>query len=126
MGNVALLVPDYDAIQQQLQHHDNNNTSYDEESIVNNVNFQTLITNEIQSCCCKAKLKKYEIPQKWSIVSPFTVANNMLTPKLSIRRYKVIQFYYDIIESMYDDNNDNNKDDCENNNNTHHHHRDAV
>ena len=38
-----------------------------------------------------------------SIVAPFTAANGMLTPKMSIRRHKVIQFYDDIIDRMYND-----------------------
>jgi long-chain acyl-CoA synthetase len=50
-----------------------------------------------------ARLKKFEIPQRWAFVAPFTAANNMLTPKMSIRRHKVIQFYGDIIAHMYGD-----------------------
>ena len=55
-----------------------------------------------------------------SIVAPFTVANNMLTPKLSIRRHKVIGFYNDIINRMYNDDGISSDADCETN------HRDVV
>jgi len=48
------------------------------------------------------KLKKFEVPQRWAFVSPFTAANNMLTPKMSIRRHKVLEAYEDLIFRMYD------------------------
>ena len=48
-------------------------------------------------------MKKFEIPQSWALVAPFTAANNMLTPKMSIRRHKVIQTYEDVINRLYGD-----------------------
>lgn len=48
-------------------------------------------------------MKKYETPQKWAFVAPFTAANNMLTPKMSIRRHKVMTHYADVIGSLYGD-----------------------
>jgi long-chain acyl-CoA synthetase len=47
-------------------------------------------------------MKKFEVPQNWAFVAPFTAANDMLTPKMSIRRHKVISTYNDIITAMYD------------------------
>jgi long-chain acyl-CoA synthetase len=95
--NVALLVPDWDLIRQELKLE--SHTSPDD--IVNLQEFKQLIDSQIESCGEKAKLKKYELPKEWTVVAPFTAANHMLTPKLSIRRHKVIQFYQDAIEKMY-------------------------
>merc|ERR1711862_1034111 len=96
--NVALIVPDFIAVRSHLNLSENEVT---EEEIVNNTKFKELIDREIKSCCQKANLKRYEQPEQWSIVAPFTAANNMLTPKLSIRRHMVIKFYEDMIDNMY-------------------------
>ena len=37
----------------------------------------------------------------WACVAPFTAANNMVTPKMSIRRHVVIKTYEEIINAMY-------------------------
>jgi len=93
--NVALLVPDFDAIRAELKIDD----SVPEGLIVSDARVQTLINKDIAEKC--DMLKKFEIPKKWSFVSPFTSANNMLTPKMSIRRHMVVKTYEDVIENMY-------------------------
>merc|ERR1711862_140803 len=101
--NVALIVPDFAIIRSHLSSSDDNNYNDDisEEDIVNLPEFKLLIDTEISKSCQRANLKRYEQPEQWSIVAPFTAANNMLTPKLSIRRHKVIKFYDDLIDGMY-------------------------
>lgn len=101
--NVALIVPDFAIIRSHLSLSDDNNYNDDisEEDIVNLPEFKLLIDTEISKSCQRANLKRYEQPEQWSIVAPFTAANNMLTPKLSIRRHKVIKFYDDLIDGMY-------------------------
>lgn len=95
--NVALLVVEWNQTKQELKLPEET----PEEEIVNLTEFADLIDSQIASCAKKAKLKRYEQPQEWSIVAPFTAANHMLTPKLSIRRHKVIQFYQDVVDKMY-------------------------
>ena len=95
--NVALIVSDFVAVRTHL----NLNDHVSDETIVNDTNFKQLIDSEISNNCQKANLKKYEQPEQWSVVAPFTAASNMLTPKLSIRRHKVIKFYEDVIDAMY-------------------------
>jgi len=68
---------------------------------VNDDRVKKLIDAEIASTC--TSLKKFEVPQAWAFVAPFTAANNMLTPKMSIRRHKVIQTYDDVINRLYGD-----------------------
>jgi len=95
--NVALLVPDWVAIRTALNIADD----IEEEKLVNDKEVRGLIDEEIR--LNTHKLKKYEVPHNWAFVAPFTAANNMLTPKMSIRRKIVIKHYEDIIGYMYGD-----------------------
>lgn len=95
--NVALLVPEWLAIRSHLRADDN----VSDEDLANDDRVNELIDAEIISNC--VNLKKFEIPQDWALVAPFTVANDMLTPKMSIRRHKVMHVYGDIVSHMYGD-----------------------
>eukprot|EP00339_Tiarina_fusa_P021825 CAMPEP_0117030720 /NCGR_PEP_ID=MMETSP0472-20121206/22150_1 /TAXON_ID=693140 ORGANISM="Tiarina fusus, Strain LIS" /NCGR_SAMPLE_ID=MMETSP0472 /ASSEMBLY_ACC=CAM_ASM_000603 /LENGTH=682 /DNA_ID=CAMNT_0004738871 /DNA_START=125 /DNA_END=2173 /DNA_ORIENTATION=+ len=93
--NVALLVPEWPAIRSELGLDD----SVTEEDMANDPNVMSLIDDELEKNC--SSLKKFEIPQKWAFVAPFTAANNLITPKMSIRRHKVMEAYEDVISVMY-------------------------
>ena len=95
--NIALIVPEWNAIRQELKL----DASLSEEELANDEKVKALIDGEIATQ--GARLKKFEVPQAWAFVAPFTAANNMLTPKMSIRRHKVIQTYGDIISHLYGD-----------------------
>jgi long-chain acyl-CoA synthetase len=95
--NIALIVPDWVAIRAAM----NISDDVTEEDLVNDKAIRGLIDEEIR--VCTYKLKKYEVPMAWAFVAPFTAANNMLTPKMSIRRKHVIETYADIIGSLYGD-----------------------
>jgi long-chain acyl-CoA synthetase len=95
--NVALIVPEWTAIRSELEIDD----SVPEEDIANNVRVQSLMEEEIRQSC--GKLKKFEVPKKWAFVAPFTLANNMITQKTSVRRLKVIEAYSTTIAHMYGD-----------------------
>lgn len=66
-----------------------------------------LVMEDIENKC--SNIKKFERPTDFSFVAPFTAANNMLTPKMSIRRHMVIREYNDVIASMYNDGGDKDK-----------------
>ena len=93
--NVALVVPEWPAIRAELGIDD----SVSEEELASDENVCNLMDEEISKTC--AMLKKFEVPQKWAFVGPFTAANNMLTPKMSIRRHKVVEAYEDTIAHLY-------------------------
>eukprot|EP00542_Grammatophora_oceanica_P015624 CAMPEP_0194026162 /NCGR_PEP_ID=MMETSP0009_2-20130614/475_1 /TAXON_ID=210454 /ORGANISM="Grammatophora oceanica, Strain CCMP 410" /LENGTH=683 /DNA_ID=CAMNT_0038664711 /DNA_START=119 /DNA_END=2170 /DNA_ORIENTATION=- len=95
--NVALLVPDWAVIRTELKVGDD----VSEEDLANDERVKQLIDAEIETNCYK--LKKFEIPTKWAFVAPFTAANNMLTPKMSIRRHKVMEAYADVVNDLYTD-----------------------
>jgi long-chain acyl-CoA synthetase len=99
--NVALLVPDWTAIRHEL---DLPEDDLPEEDLVNHDAVKALLDQEIHMCAA-GKLKKFEIPQSWAVVAPFTSANNMLTPKMSIRRHVVMKTYEDVISKLYDGDN---------------------
>jgi long-chain acyl-CoA synthetase len=95
--NVVLLVPEWPVIRANL----GVDESVSEDELANDERLKKLIDDQIATTC--GRLKKYEIPQEWAFVAPFTVANDMLTPKMSIRRHKVIKTYGDSISHMYGD-----------------------
>jgi len=95
--NVALLVPEFPAIRAELGIED----SVSDEEIANDERVKELIDSEIEKSC--KNIKKFEIPKDWAFVAPFTAANNMLTPKMSIRRHKVIETYESLIGEMFGD-----------------------
>jgi len=95
--NVALIVPEWASIRTELKIAE----SVSDDELATDERVKALIDSEIAKTC--ARLKKFEIPQQWAFVAPFTAANNMLTPKMSIRRHKVIQTYSDIIAQLYGD-----------------------
>ena len=75
--NVALVVPDLVAIKSEL----NMPEDISEEELVNDERVKGLISSEIKLNCYN--VKKYETPAAFLFVSPFTAANNMITPKVS-------------------------------------------
>jgi len=95
--NVALIVPDWISIRKELEI----DGFVSEEDLANNERVNALIRDEVEAHC--SNLKKFEVPQEWAFVAPFTAANNMLTPKMSIRRHMVIRAYEDVIGGMYRD-----------------------
>ncbi|MGK3747641.1 MAG: long-chain acyl-CoA synthetase [Bacillariaceae sp.] len=97
--NIALIVPEWDAIRQEFDLEDDT----PEIEIVNDERVKKLIDNEILESC--RSLKKYEIPKDWAFVAPFTAANNMITPKMSLRKHKIAEAYDDLISNLYGDSN---------------------
>ena len=97
--NVALLVPDWDAVRTELGI--TSSSLDDNDDLVHDKRVRFLLDAEITAHCYK--VKKFEIPTRWAIVAPFTAENNMLTPKMSVRRHKVIETYQDIIDNLYHD-----------------------
>lgn len=98
--NIAIIVPDWVAIRSEVGFADDLDVS--EEELVNNDRVRGLIASEIKLNCYK--IKRYEVPKNFLIVSPFTASNNMLTPKMSIRRHVVIKTYEGMIEDLYNGN----------------------
>lgn len=97
--NVALVVPDWSVIRSEL---DLSESESSEEELSNDARVKGLISAEIKLNCYN--IKKFEVPMAFLMVSPFTAANNMVTPKMSIRRHVVIKTYDDMISDLYGGN----------------------
>ncbi|KAL3922082.1 MAG: hypothetical protein SGILL_002396 [Bacillariaceae sp.] len=95
--NIALLVPEWPVIRAELKIDD----SVSDEELANDERVKELIDNAVSTSC--EGMKKFEVPKEWAFVAPFTAANNMLTPKMSIRRHKVMEAYEDLISQLYGD-----------------------
>lgn len=107
--NIVLIVPEWNAIRTELAtspkgKNKENINDLSEEDLANDIRVRELIYNEIHDHC--SNLKKFEIPQKYAFIAPCTVANNMLTAKMSIRRHEVIQTYEELISELYSINGD--------------------
>ena len=76
--NVALVVPDWLSIRSEL----GLSEEVSEEELVNDVKVKGLISAEIKLNCYN--IKKFEVPAAFLFVSPFTAANNMVTPKVRL------------------------------------------
>lgn len=47
-------------------------------------------------------MKSYERPTKWAgLIEPFSQDNQMLTPKMSLRRNNVLKEYQDMVDNLY-------------------------
>lgn len=93
--NVALIVPDWIAIKSKL------GIDLPDDELANDERVHKFVMEDIESKC--SNTKKFERPKDFAFVAPFTAANNMLTPKMSIRRHMVIREYNDVIAAMYND-----------------------
>lgn len=62
--------------------------------------FNALICAELETV--GANIKSYERPQHWRLISePFTQENQMLTPKMSLRRANILKKYQTLINDVY-------------------------
>lgn len=102
--NVALVVPDWEAVRSELKlssANDDDDMNMTEENLANDVRVAGLINEEIRVHCYG--IKKFEVPRLHALVAPFTAANNQITPKMSIRRHVVMKTYEDVIADLYGD-----------------------
>ncbi len=96
--NVCLLVPDADAAGDWVTKNGGGDTS--PEGLSKNQALHDKLGEEIARL--SGEFKGYERPKKWTLLSEdFTVENQLLTPKMSVKRRKVIERYRDLIDSLY-------------------------
>lgn len=106
--NVALIVPDFD----QLLPWAKKNNLVDENANVIDLEFRKnllkndAVVNLLQSEIMHASstMKNFERVVRWApVVEPFSQANNMLTPKMSMKRNVIVKEYGGVIEALYAD-----------------------
>ena len=104
--NVALIVPDFEQLFPWAVKHglagegDDVNDLEFRKNLMDNEEVVKLYQSEIGHAC--STMKSFERVVKWvPIVEPFTQLNNMVTPKLSMKRNIIIKEYGHLIEGMY-------------------------
>lgn len=96
--NIALVVPDMDACKKWLADH--GETVSTPEEIVKSRKLHAFIGQELEKY--SADFKGYEKPKKWALLpEEFSTANDLLTPKMSVKRRNVIKRYQEVIDSLY-------------------------
>jgi len=94
--NVLIVVPEFAAIAEELD------IPEDPATMVQNPQVVQLLEQQMASVIEIKDIKKYEAPKKMLLLSePFSAANEMLTPKLSVRKPNVIKAYRDQLEELY-------------------------
>jgi long-chain acyl-CoA synthetase len=93
--NVALIVPDSDAVRKWAEE---NGVSVDDPS--SSAAIQKLIEQEVARC--GSAFKSYERPKKLSLLGEdFTTENDLLTPSMKVKRRNVLARYAKELEALY-------------------------
>jgi long-chain acyl-CoA synthetase len=96
--NVALIVPDFDALQEWAKA--NNISDQSPDALARNPQCHARIGEEIARY--SKEWKGYERVQKWALLTEeFSTANDMMTPKMSVKRRNVVARYQDTLDSLY-------------------------
>mmetsp|Transcript_16339 Transcript_16339/g.24492 ORF Transcript_16339/g.24492 Transcript_16339/m.24492 type:complete len:190 (+) Transcript_16339:151-720(+) len=97
--NVAAVVPAFAAVAEELGLTD----WYEPRALCRDERVEALLAREIPRVLTEHGVKKYEQPKAWLLVAePFSAANQMLTPKLSIRKPNVIKAYQKQLDALYE------------------------
>ena len=97
--NIAIVVPEFGELRQWVKKRGMPDFP-DNESLMKNHEVLKLMTDEITMAC--SLMKSYERPSKWShSVNLFSQENQLLTPKMSLRRNNVIKAFKEQIDGMY-------------------------
>ena len=93
--NIAVVVPEREALQTWAERHDHSLVEADHDAAV-----QALISTELQKYA--SDFKGYEKPRKLLLVDDdFTTENGLLTPTLKLKRARVLAKYQDRIDALY-------------------------
>jgi len=97
--NVACVVPNFAAVADALGLVD----WYDPGELCRDERVHALVGESLTSELTEHGVKKYEQPKGWVLIpEPFSAENEMLTPKLSVRKPNVIKAYKKQLDALYD------------------------
>ncbi len=98
--NVCLVVPDFPALTQWA--HGEGITELTVQALVGDDRAHAKIGEELAQRA--AAMRGYERPRRWALLAePFGVDNGLLTPKMSLKRPKVLERYQEQLERLYAD-----------------------
>ncbi len=96
--NVCLVVPDFEALSGWAKQHGISDTS--PAALCADPKCHALIGEELAKY--SADFKGYEKPKKWTLIEEeFTTENDLLTPKMSVKRRNVIARYQAELDALY-------------------------
>ena len=100
--NVVLIVPDMVELESWAVKHSPLDEGETVTDLLNRDEVQKLLSSEVAQA--STTMKNFEAPRKWMyLTEPFTPDNQMLTPKMSLRRNNVLKVYSDLLRDIYDD-----------------------
>ena len=95
--NVALIVPDMEALEKWAR---DQGVSGSGDELVKNERVQALMREQIDKY--SGEFKQFEKIKKFKLITEdFTIENGMLTPKMSVKRRKVMERWGDDLEALY-------------------------
>ena len=94
----ALLVPNFEMVNFYLE--SNGNDKLSNEALIDFPEVLTLLDHEVEKSM--SNFSKFETIKKFKLLSTqFSIEKGEMTPKMSIVRKKVIENYFDLIETIY-------------------------
>jgi len=97
--NVCLVVPDYDHLGHWAR--ENGVAATTPEALAKDPKCKAKIGEELAKY--GAEFKGYERPKKWTLLTEdFTTENDLLTPKMSVKRRNVVKKYQGEIDALFD------------------------
>jgi long-chain acyl-CoA synthetase len=97
--NVALVVANLPAVTKWAED-ERISLPTDPSAVLTDSRVRTLFEREIKRC--GATFKGYEAVADFALIpTDFTVDNDMLTPKMSLKRRRVLEVYGSLIDSLY-------------------------
>jgi len=97
--NVAGIVPDFEVVAKELGLE---GPDAEPTSICANPLVQDFVSAEVDAELASRDVAKFARPKRYLLIAePFTAQNEMLTPKLSIRKPAVLRVYKDAFDGLY-------------------------
>ena len=98
--NVCLVVPDFEACRKWCAEHGEHAGT--PEQMVQSPGLKKLLGDELARIA--EDFKGYERPKRWALIAEdFTTENDLLTPKMSVKRRNVFKRYQETLEALYQD-----------------------
>ncbi len=95
--NVALIVPDFDALREWAKEQ---GIEAKDSELLKNERVLALMREQIDRY--SGEFKQFEKIKRFSLIpEDFTIENGMLTPKMSVKRQKVLEHWGETLESLY-------------------------
>jgi long-chain acyl-CoA synthetase len=96
--NIALVVPNFDAVKKWGAEHGVSES--DPEKLVANAKVKDLLKSEVDKYC--EHFKGFEEIRDFALIAQdFTTDNGMMTPTLKLKRGKVVEVFGSVIEQVY-------------------------